>query len=83
MTLTKKNHHFKRKNAMTDGIYACLWIIKEQRALPNHEGVNSPTALAIADAYAAVENWLAQQKKEAKELEEAATCETFPFKQTL
>ena len=57
---------------MTDGIYACLWIIKEQRALPNHEGVNSPTALAIADAYAAVENWLAQQKKEAKELEEAA-----------
>jgi len=54
---------------MPYGIFACLWIIQEQRNLPNDLGPGSSPHTALMDAYEAVERWLFEQKKEAIKLE--------------
>tara|TARA_X000001382_G_scaffold99611_1_gene74081 strand:- start:419 stop:595 length:177 start_codon:yes stop_codon:yes gene_type:complete len=54
---------------MDHGIYACLWIIQEQRHLNNDQGPGSEAQRALLDAYRAVDKWLSQQKREALELE--------------
>ena len=54
---------------MDHGIYACLWIIQEQRHLNNDQGPGSEAHTALMDAYRAVDEWLYQKKREALELE--------------
>ncbi len=56
-------------NTMPYGIYACLWIIQEQRGLPNYLGPGSDTHTALLDAHKAVESWLSEQKEETLKLE--------------